>query len=357
MQDAGVISISLDLADGFVCSAAIRSSRPAGLARLFEGRAPQEAPLLARRLFTLCSRAQGAAANAAIEAALGTRVDPETRRLESIGVLAERLFETLRACILAWPGAASFARRAGAPLRAAAAAAQALAQGRETLDAFARLAAAAEAIGVPRADDGEPAPDTPFALILRQCAGEDGLLPAAGDALTVRDDEAVAMALEADPAGFAIAPELDGRRPETGAFARVFADLPLDESLLTTRARARLIDARRALADLDKLISRKDEEAEQVIVAARTASGAGFGVVECARGRLYHMARVGANGRIEVYGLVAPTEWNFHPNGPLAMQLVGARLGRAEAARAVVQKLATLVDPCVAFEVSAKESA
>ena len=51
------------------------------------------------------------------------------------------------------------------------------------------------------------------------------------------------------------------------------------------------------------------------------------------------------------YRIVAPTEWNFHPGGPLAQGLKGrsaADTGQLEReARTVVQSL----DPCVACRV------
>jgi Ni,Fe-hydrogenase I large subunit len=105
------------------------------------------------------------------------------------------------------------------------------------------------------------------------------------------------------------------------------------------------------------LISRKDIGSEQAIVGGRTSSGAGFGALECARGRLYHLARVGADGRIAAYGILAPTDWNFHPAGPYVAELLGARIGRGEAARSAAKKMAALMDPCIGFEVEVKEFA
>jgi len=252
MQDPGALKIELGVSGGYVCVAAIRSRPPHGASRLFEGRLPEEAPTLARRLYSLCSRAQGAASVAAVEAALGRRPSPDARRAEAAGVLAERVFESLRAMVFGWPSAATFARRASAPLREAAAAAEAIARG--------------------------------------------------------------------------------------------------DASL------ARLADIRAALDELENMISRKDPSVEAVIVAGRTAAGSGFSAVECARGRLYHLAQVNGNGRLQVYAHVAPTEWNFHHAGPLAAQLLGARLGRAEAAQIAGERLVALVDPCVAAEVTVREA-
>ena len=57
------------------------------------------------------------------------------------------------------------------------------------------------------------------------------------------------------------------------------------------------------------------------------AEGQGFAAVDSARGRLYHSLHLDAAGRIADYRIVAPTEWNFHPDGPFARALRGARTG------------------------------
>lgn len=71
----------------------------------------------------------------------------------------------------------------------------------------------------------------------------------------------------------------------------------------------------------------------------------GPGTVETARGRLVHLARV-ENDVIKEYKILAPTEWNFHPEGVVSKALVGLN---AEEARVVVEA----IDPCVDFELRA----
>lgn len=74
-----------------------------------------------------------------------------------------------------------------------------------------------------------------------------------------------------------------------------------------------------------------------------------------ARGRLFHSVRLDKLDRIADYAFVAPTEWNFHDDRPLAATLRDATLG--DAPRLEVQRLASVFDPCVAFEVELKETA
>ena len=61
--------------------------------------------------------------------------------------------------------------------------------------------------------------------------------------------------------------------------------------------------------------------------------------------------------RVRTYGIVAPTEWNFHGSGPFVARLLGARIGRGETARLAVARLAALFDPCVAYDILIREAA
>ena len=98
-------------------------------------------------------------------------------------------------------------------------------------------------------------------------------------------------------------------------------------------------------------------EFDDVLAAGPAGANAGFGAVESARGRLYHWAEMGPDERIVAYAILAPTEWNFHPAGPFVAGLLGARVGHGEGARLAVTRLAALFSPCVAFDVTLKESA
>jgi hypothetical protein len=83
--------------------------------------------------------------------------------------------------------------------------------------------------------------------------------------------------------------------------------------------------------------------------ALRT-SGRGRALVETARGLLMHEIVLDGE-RIADYFIVAPTEWNFHPQGPIARLAARPRRkrsrcpGKAFAARAVAA-----LDPCVRWE-------
>jgi Ni,Fe-hydrogenase I large subunit len=139
---------------------------------------------------------------------------------------------------------------------------------------------------------------------------------------------------------------------ETGALARQ-AGAPLIAALLerdgrTASARfvARLVELAVLVRDL------RARSAGHMAAVRRHAlrDGAGLGLAETARGLLLHRVQV-ERGLVTDYRIVAPTEWNFHPRGPLPQALTGrgaADRGQLERdARVVVQSL----DPCVACRV------
>jgi len=77
--------------------------------------------------------------------------------------------------------------------------------------------------------------------------------------------------------------------------------------------------------------------------------GAGLGVAEAARGRLIHAADI-AEGVVERYRILAPTEWNFHPDGAPARGLASIAAGAPKRREALAHLFITAVDPCVGYE-------
>jgi len=75
----------------------------------------------------------------------------------------------------------------------------------------------------------------------------------------------------------------------------------------------------------------------------------GLGWCEMARGLLVHWVRLDADDRIAAYRVLAPTEWNFHPEGSAAQALVACAGGAPATGVDMAQLLATAAayDPCV----------
>jgi uptake hydrogenase large subunit len=159
-----------------------------------------------------------------------------------------------------------------------------------------------------------------------------------------------ACRLATDP-GFSDAPTLDGTPAEVGAFAARRHRL-VDEaekhwgSTLATRLLAAALDT---VVVAGQLSSAGDALADDDPVAvALTRAGQGAGVVETARGPLSYFVDV-ADARVRVLRGVAPTEWNFHPDGPFMAALDAAppMPDPDYAARL----LAASFDPCVPFRI------
>jgi hypothetical protein len=145
---------------------------------------------------------------------------------------------------------------------------------------------------------------------------------------------------------FCAAPTWQGEPRETGALSRRYGHVRVSPLL----AAGRNIEARLAarLVELAQWACGEAGDARDWVDAARCADGSGLARVETARGMLLHRARV-EQGLIAEYAVVAPTEWNFHPQGAYAREalLIAASDDAAPKAR----MLALSLDPCVACEV------
>ena len=77
--------------------------------------------------------------------------------------------------------------------------------------------------------------------------------------------------------------------------------------------------------------------------ALQLAEGQSLAWCEMARGLLLHWVKVDAAGAVQGYRVLAPTEWNFHPQGALAQAVAALPADALSAART----LAAAYDPCV----------
>lgn len=143
------------------------------------------------------------------------------------------------------------------------------------------------------------------------------------------------------------------RPAETGPLARraahpVVAGVLSDHGNgLQARAVARLCDIAASLQDLEEAAAQVYDHPGTGTEAA-LGSGSGLGMVEAARGTLVHEVSLN-DGRIADWRILAPTDWNFHPQGPLVRGLEGAPAGDDPARR--VRLLVAALDPCVSCKV------
>lgn len=85
----------------------------------------------------------------------------------------------------------------------------------------------------------------------------------------------------------------------------------------------------------------------------RSDSTRQLGQVVAARGQLCHSVSV-CNNQIKRYRILAPTEWNFHPEG-IAQSALSQLRGTPEAIRLQAALFMELLDPCVGYQVEVLE--
>jgi len=159
-----------------------------------------------------------------------------------------------------------------------------------------------------------------------------------------------AAVLDGDP-DFAERPTWHGQPAETGPWTRVARG---QEASLAGSVWVRL-GAR--LADL-AAIAGEGAGPPLACGALPIAPGEGIAWTEMSRGLLMHWVRLeeGARqpdtARVALYRVLAPTEWNFHPQGALGGALAEGRLD-ADAARLA----ALALDPCISFQIAEPQHA
>ena len=366
MNPEGEISVRLSCRDHRVHKVSVASSRTGLPPRLVRGRPPADVQRLVPLLFSICQRAQGAASAAAIAAAQGLLAPVREQERQALDVTLETLQEGAWRLLIDWPK--SMGELPQVPAVAAIRhAGSAVIDDGATLDA---LLAAADAVlrehvyGVPAEawlastdlaalDRWVDAGATLPARLLRRMRDEApglgrcdvALMP---DATLEHLRRSVITDLESDP-DYARFPRWDGAPAETGALARQ-AGAPLIAALLERDGRAASTRFVARLVELAVLVRDLRARCAGRVAAVRghaLSDGTGLGLAETARGMLLHRVQV-EDGVVTDYRIVAPTEWNFHPRGPLPQALTGRSAtdhGRLERdARVVVQSL----DPCVA---------
>lgn len=166
--------------------------------------------------------------------------------------------------------------------------------------------------------------------------------------------------LGADDNSFVTAPDCDGVLSETGPLRTLKRDRLVQEVLaahgtgLLARLLARimfLVRLPRRMRSLVGQLQVMDGAADGVVPEKVGGTGVGLAQIDTARGLLVHRIEV-EDGRIARYQTLAPTEWNFHPAGPLYKGLLGAKVSDDEDMKRKAALMMTALDPCIAFDVS-----
>jgi hypothetical protein len=313
--DAGCVRLKLAVANGKLAEAMVASDRPA-VAQVLRGRPADDAIRLLPMLFALCGRAQGRAAVLALDAARGVECPLHLDAAIGQEVMREHLWRWL----LDLPPLLG-----KAPLQTEFVTAAGCIAGGRRGDLLTML-------GDPRIE----------AMCRRLNEAEDitasrrTLLPG----LSARDSLAHWPQLDA---GFCRTPHWQGQAAETGALARRQAVSGPAAGAFAARWLARLEELREWAGGMERV------GAGGTASAVPAGGQRGRALVETARGLLMHEI-VLDGGRIADYFIVAPTEWNFHPQGPLPDWLNGYDAGERQAVETFAARAVAALDPCVRWE-------
>ena len=309
--DTGRVLIRLTGFDGRVTGVQVNCERPE-VSQLLRGRTTQQVVRMVSSMFALCGQAQTRAAVLAMSAARGEECNPMLDQ----DVRCEALREHLWHCLLDLPplmGQAEFKQE---------------------------FVLGAKAIANWQRDDLHALLSRQSILGLRMHLPEfDGrhisqqLLPR----LSARDSLLAWTRLSSE---FCRSPLWQGAAAVTGALTRNADSVT---AFFSAHWQARF-------DELTKWASGHDAVGcVGTVSAIPIASGIGRALVETARGLLMH--EVVLDGDVVAdYHIAAPTEWNFHPQGVLHDQLMGADAHDRNELRQQVTRLVITLDPCVPWE-------
>lgn len=377
-SEAG-LSVSLRIRDDRVAAVLIRSTRMVQAARLFAKRPPAEVLHLLPAVFSLCGTAQAMTGLNAMEKAAAITASSAQKAARALLVLAETVTEHGLTIARDWP---------------------VLAGGQPRLDHAKRIRGALAGLRgtlFPQGDWLSPGGGTLVAdhdrirtaidqarQSITQLLGHDIgelVLPIAFQAWLERDpahlpglvqakgwagigagpflpmpelgppDLAARMATDRD-GQYLARPDCAGRVFETGSLAH-WSWHPLISDLmdrhgagLLPRLAARLVALAEGLREMEELVRDLKQEPACSLPGL---SGEGLALTEAARGLLAHRV-VLKDGKISQYQILAPTEWNFHPEGPLVRALHGLPAGPDLEWQA--RLLVNALDPCVACAIT-----
>ena len=367
---------SLKVTPGLARPFNLVSTRPDWIHRLTHGKPVSAVPTLLATLFNLCGQAHRLCAGLAIQAARG-----ETSPLPEAGqrsLQTETLREHLRRMSLDWPlqlaagseSRARFQAVAHQALRACPVAGSGTNPASSALENTALPAWLNEhLLGIDARQwlDGWEqsshawmshwSATTPLwlpELLHSAKAAADvqmpGMRPLRAHA-SAQDLIALAGQLQASPS-FTRQPYWQDQCAETGPWTRLNQPNPQRFDTPWLRLGARLAELVRLSLPDDK-----GRSGSHWLQAGSIAmdQNKGLAWVEMARGLLIHFIQLngqGADARVQLCRVLAPTEWNFHPHGAVAQVLETLPTHLTPPIEPTIRALMTAFDPCVSFDLS-----
>jgi Ni,Fe-hydrogenase I large subunit len=380
MEIEGRLTIDLNVIAGSVSSVDIGSSRPVGASRLFHGKSVADALQMVPMLFSICGTAQACAGVKACEQAMGIKPDLPVACLRQGLVNMESLREHLWRIFLEWPEFLGEEPQKENMSKA--------------LDIQKRFNATMTQKHNPFLHPGEtgdielqipdeleqqigellqhkvlamPAPEwleigdldelTTWAVSRSTVAARmldsvirDGwpdLGKTAMKALPDLESEQLYRVLEDED--FIQKPKWAGECRETSSLTRV--ETPLLQQLRSLYGNGLLVRLVARLTEIAHLSIHLIPATINVYLSEMgRVNNSGIGQVATARGQLLHRVDL-TDGSVSRYQILAPTEWNFHPQGVVAKALKSLK-GDNEQIEQQARLLINAVDPCVGYELN-----
>jgi len=385
MSLEGHVSISLLIAEQCVQQATVKSQRPLLAQALLAGTDARDAPQKVGLVFNLCARAQASASVFSIEQASKNEASKEACGVRAQLVRMELIREHLWRICLDWPG-----------LRGAQAEKTLMKQvllldkeWESCLDAGKQAFVLGGDVKLPLKSKASSIAMKLGTLLKEHifymppkafyaCKDVEGYLlwaqytqmnvPQLIQSLVHRGWQGVGQAdtkvlpnlelawldkaLSTDDAdSFMKQPTVDGEACESTPYARqqlhpLTVELEQKYGLgLLVRFTAVLLELAATYLDLEKALMQFESKCDAVGVAPKNT---GFGTVEAARGRLLHRVVLDEAQKVKTYQIVAPTEWNFHPDGVLKKALETLQ-GDETSIEQQAKLLIHAMDPCVKY--------
>jgi|GEM_PF-2055202 len=147
-------------------------------------------------------------------------------------------------------------------------------------------------------------------------------------------------------------PTLAQQACETGSFSNIQSH-PLVEYFsemgIAGRFAARLLDLAKQIELLNDQACLANNSLCGVLTCNEVnQSNKRIAWLQTARGLLIHMANLQGN-KISQYSILAPTEWNFHPQGSLEKALVNTHYPCEQSAIDAAKLVTIALDPCIEF--------
>jgi hypothetical protein len=370
----GRLSIALDTNTE---SVNISSNRPVLASRLFIGKPINEVLKLLPLMFNVCGQAQGAAAIRAAESSLGRRASMGVESQRDRLILVENLREHLWRILLEWPQYSTSTRNNDAMT-----AILPLLQSLKTLSdpnqellnniglqslslddksyqqqchqlhltieqkLFGMELEQWQNLTLKDFETWVNQHETAATPLLRHVLEEDWgkVGKTSFQPIDNAENTYIGAQLVSDQAeNFVREPSLNGIPLETGAAVRQQSH-PLSKAIAQRYGNGLLHRLTSRLCDIAEMVISLPTQLE----STPQPKDKGLSCVETARGKLWHKMSV-EDGIVTSYHVLAPTEWNFHPQGVAAASLVSMMKQAKSQLRTQAELLIHAIDPCVGY--------